>query len=102
MSRCIDGTPRLVQIRAFSLNHGGNTFVLVVTNFCTKWTERYFIPNQEASKVAEKLVQVICHFAVTYTTSPSKMAYWSSFNYSIGETPNMLMLGREIEVPLDV
>ena len=30
------------------------------------------------------------------------MAYWSSFNYSIGETPNMLMMGREIEVPLDV
>ena len=102
MSRCIDGTPRLLQIRAFSLNHRRNTYVLVVTNFYIKWTERYLIPNQEASKVAEKLVEVICHFAMTYTTSPSKMAYWSSFNYSIGETPNMLMLGREIEVSLHV
>jgi len=92
----------LYKFGPFCLNHRGNTFVLVVTNFCTKWTERYPFPNQEASKVAEKLVEVICHFAVTYTTSPSKMAYWSSFNYSIGETPNMLMLGREIEVPLDV
>ena len=30
------------------------------------------------------------------------MAYRSSDHESTGETPNMLMLGREIEVPLDV
>ena len=30
------------------------------------------------------------------------MAYRSSVHESTGETPNMLMLGREIEVPLDV
>ena len=30
------------------------------------------------------------------------MAYRSSVHESTGETPNMLMLGREIEVPLDL
>ena len=34
----------------------GNRFVLVVTDYFTKWTESYAIPNQEASTVAEKLV----------------------------------------------
>ena len=33
---------------------------------------------------------------------PCMMAYRSSVHESTGETPNMLMLGREIEVPLDV
>ena len=33
---------------------------------------------------------------------PCIMAYRSSVHESIGKTPNMLMLGREIEVPLDV
>ena len=32
---------------------------------------------------------------------PCMMAYRSSVHESTGETPNMLMLGREIEVPLD-
>ena len=99
VSRCIDGTPRLVQIRAFSLNHRGNTFVLVVTNFCTKWTERYLIPNQEASKVAEKLVEVICHFAMTYTTSPNKMAYWSSFIIPLARRPTCLCWDGKLKYP---
>ena len=33
---------------------------------------------------------------------PCMMAYRSSVHESTGETPNMLMLGREIEVPLDL
>lgn len=33
---------------------------------------------------------------------PCMMADRSSVHESTGETPNMLMLGREIEVPLDV
>lgn len=34
----------------------GNKFVLVVTDYFTKWTESYVIPNQEGTTVAEKLV----------------------------------------------
>lgn len=145
----------------------GNKFVLVVTDYFTKWTESYAIPNQEATTVAEKLVsEFVCRFGVpreihsdqgsnfeskvmaevcklldiekTRTTplhpqsdgqverynrtliemlrgklrdsqedwdlqlQPCMMAYRSSVHESTGETPNMLMLGREIEVPLDV
>ena len=145
----------------------GNKFVLVVTDYFTKWTESYPIPNQEAVTVAEKLVgEFVCRFGVprelhsdqgtnfeskvmaevcklldiekTRTTplhpqsdgqverynrtlvemlrgklkesqedwdlqlQPCMMAYRSSVHESTGETPNMLMLGREIEVPLDV
>ena len=145
----------------------GNRFLLVVTDYFTKWTESYAIPNQEAVTVAEKLVvEFVCRFGVprelhsdqgtnfeskvmaevcklldiekTRTSplhpqsdgqverynrtliemlrgklketqedwdlqlQPCMMAYRSSIHESTGETPNMLMLGREIEVPLDV
>ncbi|KAL9964889.1 hypothetical protein ACROYT_G028596 [Oculina patagonica] len=145
----------------------GNRFALVVTDYFTKWTESYAIPNQDAVTVAEKLVsEFLCRFGVpreihsdqgtnfeskvmaevcklldiekTRTTplhpqsdgqverynrtliemlrgklkesqddwdlqlQPCMMAYRSSVHKSTGETPNMLMLGREIEVPLDV
>ncbi|KAK3708498.1 hypothetical protein QZH41_003116 [Actinostola sp. cb2023] len=42
-----------------------NKYVLVVTDYFTKWTESYPIPNQEAPTVAEKLVgEFICRFGV--------------------------------------
>ena len=43
----------------------GNRYVLVVTEYFTKWTESYAIPNQEAETVAEKLVsEFVCRFGV--------------------------------------
>ena len=43
----------------------GNKFILVVTDYFTKWTESYAIPNQEATTVAEKLVsEFVCRFGV--------------------------------------
>ena len=40
-----------------------NKSILVVSDYFTKWTERYPIPNQEATTVAEKLVsEFICRF----------------------------------------
>ena len=40
-----------------------NKFILVVSDYFTKWTESYPIPNQGATTVAEKLVsEFICHF----------------------------------------
>ena len=33
-----------------------NKFILLVSDYFTKWTESYPIPNQEAATVAEKLV----------------------------------------------
>ena len=44
-----------------------NKLILVVSNFFTKWTESYPIPNQEATTVAEKLVsELICRFGVPH------------------------------------
>ena len=144
-----------------------NKFVLVVSDYFTKWTESYPILNQEAATVAEKLVSgFICRFGVPRelhsdqgTSFESKvfaeicklldiektrttplhpqsderverfnrtlvemlrgkikedqkdwdlqlpacmMAYRGAVHDSKGATPNLLMLGRELEVPLDV
>ena len=39
--------------------------MLVVTDYFTKWTESYAIPDQSATTVAEKLVsEFICRFGV--------------------------------------
>ena len=144
-----------------------NKFILVVSDYFTKWTESYPIPNQEATTVAEKLVDdFICRFGVprqlhsdqgtnfeskvfaeicklldiekTRTTPlhpqsdgqverfnrtlvemlrgkikedqkdwdlqlpACMMAYRGAVHESTGVSPNLLMLGRELEVPLDV
>ena len=48
-----------------ALTPRGNKFVLVVTDYFTKWTESYAIPNQEATTVAEKLVsEFVCRLGV--------------------------------------
>ena len=42
-----------------------NKFILVISDYFTKWTEMYPVPNQEATTVAEKLVsEFICRFGV--------------------------------------
>ena len=42
-----------------------NKLILVVGDYFTKWTESYPLPNQEATTVAEKLVnEFICRFGV--------------------------------------
>ena len=42
-----------------------NKLILVVGDYFTKWTESYPLPNQEATTVAEKLVNdFICCFGV--------------------------------------
>ncbi|KAG8199259.1 hypothetical protein JTE90_003684 [Oedothorax gibbosus] len=43
----------------------GNKYILVVMDYFTKWPEAYVIPNQEATTVAEALLQDwICRFGV--------------------------------------
>ncbi len=147
----------------------GNSFILVVGDYHTKWMETYAIPNQQAETVASKLVeQFVCRFGVpaelhsdqgrnfesqvfkemckilnitkTRTTpyNPKSdgmverfnrtivnsvalmiqphqhqtdwdkylpfvgMAYRSSVQASTGETPNMMMTGREVRLPVDL
>lgn len=42
---------------------GGNTHILVVSDYFTRWTEAYPIPNQEATTVANKLVNEFFRFS---------------------------------------
>ena len=39
----------------FPESEAGNSYILVVTDYFTRWTEAYPIPNQEATTVAKKL-----------------------------------------------
>ena len=145
----------------------GNRYVLVISDYFTKWTDSYALPDQTATTIAEKVVsEFVSRFGVprqihsdqgtnfesnvmaeickllgiekTRTTplhpqsdgqverfnrtlvemlrgrlqpdqkdwdlqlSACMMAYRSSAHESTRFTPNQLMLGREIEVPLDV
>jgi hypothetical protein len=147
----------------------GNSYILVVGDYHTKWMETYAIPDQQAETVASKLVnEFVCRFGVpaelhsdqgrnfesrvfremcnllnitkTRTTpyNPKSdgmverynrtivnavalmiqphqhqtdwdqylsyvgMAYRSSVQASTGETPNMMMTGREISLPVDL
>ena len=43
----------------FSPVQSGNNYVLVVSDYFTKWMEAFAIPNQEAVTVAEKLVEEV-------------------------------------------
>ena len=43
----------------------GNTCIMVVTDYFTKWVEAYALPNQEAKTRAMKLIEeFICQFGV--------------------------------------
>ena len=48
--------PAMDILGPLRLNSRGNRYVLVVTDYFSKWTESYALPNQEAASVPEKLV----------------------------------------------
>lgn len=49
----------------FPESESGNKYFMVVMDYFTKWPEVFAIPNQEATTVADKLVQeVFCRFGV--------------------------------------
>ena len=49
----------------FPESEQGNTYVLVVSHYFTQWIDAYAIPNQEATTVANKLVdEMLCRFAI--------------------------------------
>ena len=47
------------------LTHNGNKYILVISDYFTKWTEALPMPNMEACKVAKILVEnVLCRFGI--------------------------------------
>ena len=44
---------------------GGNAYVLVITDYLTKWAEAFAVPNQSADVVAQYLLEeIICRYGV--------------------------------------
>ena len=43
----------------------GNKYILVASDYFTRWAEAYAIPNQEATTVATKLIDnMFCRFGI--------------------------------------
>ena len=56
-----------------------NKLILVVSDYFTKWTESYPIPNQETTTVAERLVsEFICRFGVLRQLHSDQGTYFES------------------------
>ena len=45
-------------------SEAGNSYIMVVGDYFTRWMEAFAIPNQEATTVAEKLVEVFMRFSI--------------------------------------
>ncbi|XP_062601301.1 uncharacterized protein LOC134263019 [Saccostrea cucullata] len=93
----------------------GNKYILVVSDYFTKWTESFPMPNMEAKTVTVAKViveEVKARFGVpsviTLTKVDSmrvrylKRCARASVHKTTGYTPNYLMLGREVSTPLDI
>ena len=49
----------------FPITTQGNKYILVASDYFTRWVEAYAIPNQEATTVAGKVVNnMFCHFGL--------------------------------------
>ena len=52
-------------VRPFPKSDQGSKYVLIISDYLTRWTEAYPIPNQEAVTIAETLVkEYICRYGV--------------------------------------
>jgi len=52
-------------LRPLPVSNAGNKYLLIVADYFTKWPEAYPLPNQEATTVAEVLVnEFVCRFGV--------------------------------------
>ena len=61
----------------------GNKYILVVSDYFSKWTECFPMPNMEAATVARIIVeQVIARFGVPYTIHSDQGAQYESQLFS--------------------
>ncbi|KRY17737.1 Retrovirus-related Pol polyprotein from transposon 17.6 [Trichinella patagoniensis] len=54
----------------------GNSYIMVVTDYFTRWVEAYAVPNQQAETVARKLVQqFVCRFGTPMKLSDQETQF---------------------------
>ena len=63
----------------FPRNSNGNRYILVVSDYFTRWAEAYAIPNQEAKTIANRLVDnMFCRFGIPEQLHTDKGAQFES------------------------
>ncbi|GFW90370.1 retrovirus-related Pol polyprotein from transposon 412 [Trichonephila clavipes] len=110
----------------------GNNSILVVMDYFTKWPEAYPIPDQEASTVAEVLVQrwisrfgvplqlhsdqgrnfdsAVCKrqceiLAIDKTRTTAfilSLTAWNAVRETTGYSPSQMLFGRDLRLPADL
>ena len=75
------------------LSQNGNRFVLVLVDCFTKWTEAYALPNQEASSIANVIVnEFICRFGTPLQILSDQGTNFQSKLFS--KVCNLLMIDK--------
>ena len=82
----------------FPVTTNGNEYILVASDYFTRWVEAYAIPNQEATTVAEKLVNnMFCHFGLPEQLHSDMGAQFES--RVVKEMCNMLNISKTHKTP---
>ena len=67
----------------FPVTDKGNRYILVVSDYFTKWTEAFPMPNMEAQTVAKLIVEeVICRFGVPVSIHSDQGRQYESLLFS--------------------
>ncbi|KRZ52531.1 Gypsy retrotransposon integrase-like protein 1 [Trichinella nativa] len=105
-------------LRPAPRSKNGNSYIMVVTDYFTRWVEAYALPNQQAETVARKLMQqFVCRFGTSMKLLSDQgtqfqgrlvpelckvcFAYNASVHETTGYAPFEMMLGRPPRFPVD-
>jgi hypothetical protein len=81
---------------------GGNRYIVVISDYYTKWTESHPMPNMEASTVASILItQVVTRFgipSVMHGDQGGQLKYLVGCFHIILQFPSPLILGNRLNL----
>jgi hypothetical protein len=70
---------------------GGNKHILVISDYYTKWTECFAMPNMEAKTVVKLLVEeVIVRFGTPYVIHTDQGVQFESNLFQVTSLPNII------------